>query len=134
MGGDGMRDGATDREAIAAVVARYCHLLDDGRWDEFARLWSDDAEFVLQGQTTTGRQAIRAAIEASQPPERRGRHLATNLELEVDGDRATNVCDFVFWARGKDGVVAPLFLGRYDDTLVRSAEGWQFSRREITFF
>ena len=75
----------TDHEAIGRVVARYCHLLDDGRWDEFAELWAEDAEFVLQGRTTTGRGAIREAIEATQPPERRGRHLAVNLE--IDGRR-----------------------------------------------
>lgn len=124
----------TDHEAITRVVARYCHLLDDGRWDEFAGLWTDEAEFVLQGQATRGRGAIRDAIEASQPPERRGRHLAVNLEIEVEGDRATNVCDFTFWARDQEGRATPLFLGRYDDALVRTADGWQFARREITFF
>ena len=124
----------TDHEAIATVVARYCHLLDDGRWDEFALLWAEDAEFVLQGQATHGRAAIRDAIEATQPPERRGRHLAVNLEITVDGDRAANVCDFMFWARNKEGRATLMFLGRYDDALVRTADGWQFARREITFF
>jgi len=124
----------TDHEAIARLVARYCHLLDDGRWDEFAGLWADDAELVLQGESTTGRPAIRASIEASQPPERRGRHHAVNLEIAVDGDRATNDCDFVFWARDKEGRVVPVFLGRYADHLVRVDGGWCFARREITFF
>ena len=124
----------TDHEAIATVVARYCHLLDDGRWDEFALLWAEDAEFVLQGQATHGRAAIRDAIAATQPPERRGRHLAVNLEIALDGATATHVCDFMFWARNKEGRATLMFLGRYDDALVRTADGWQFARREITFF
>jgi uncharacterized protein (TIGR02246 family) len=124
----------TDHEAITRLVARYCHLLDDGRWDEFAELWAEDAEFVLQGTTTRGRAAIRGAIEATQPPERRGRHLTVNLDVEIDGDRAHGLCDFVFWARDAEGRAKPMFLGRYDDTLVRTDGAWRFSRREITFF
>ncbi len=124
----------TDHEAITRVVARYCHLLDDGRWDEFADLWAPDAELVLGGETTRGRDAIRAAIEASQPPERRGRHLAVNVELDVDGDRATGVVDFMFWVRDREGTAKPMCLGRYDDQLVRTDGTWRFARREITFF
>lgn len=124
----------TDHEAIGRLVARYCHLLDDGRWDEFARLWTEDAELVLRGETTRGRSAIRASIEASQPPERRGRHLTVNLEVDVDGDTAAGTTDFMFWAKGKDGAPRMMFLGRYADTLVRLDGEWRFARREITFF
>jgi len=124
----------TDHEAIARVVARYCHLLDDGRWDEFADIWAEDAEFVLGGETTRGRDAIRASIEATQPPERRGRHLAVNVEVDVDGDEASAVVDFMFWARDREGKAKLMFLGRYDDRLVRSDGGWRFARREIAFF
>jgi len=124
----------TDHEAIARVVARYCHLLDDGRWDEFADIWAEDAEFVLGGETTRGRDAIRASIEATQPPERRGRHLAVNVEVDVDGDEASAVVDFMFWARDREGKAKLMFLGRYDDRLVRTDGGWRFARREIAFF
>ena len=124
----------TDHEAIGRLVARYCHLLDDGRWDDFADLWAEDAELVLHGATTTGRDAIRESIEASQPPERRGRHLAVNLDVVVDGDRATNECDFMFWAKDREGTATLMFLGRYADALVRTAGVWRFARREITFF
>lgn len=124
----------TDHEAIGRLVARYCHLLDEGRWDEFATLWAEDAEFVLQGQTTSGRHAIRESIEASQPAERRGRHLTVNLEVEVEGDRATNESDFMFWAKDREGRPRLMFLGRYTDALVRADGAWRFARREITFF
>ncbi len=124
----------TEHEAITRVVARYCHLLDDGRWDEFAQLWAEDAEFVLGGETTRGRDAIRGSIEATQPPERRGRHLAVNVEIDVDGDRATGLVDFMFWGRDGEGKAKLLFLGRYDDQLVRTDGVWRFARREISFF
>ncbi|MFM8304232.1 MAG: nuclear transport factor 2 family protein [Actinomycetota bacterium] len=124
----------TDHEAIARVVARYCHLLDDGRWDEFADLWATDAELVLRGEVVRGRDAIRRTIEETQPPERRGRHLAVNLEVDVTGDRATGLCDFMFWARNREGAPVLRFLGRYADALARADGVWRFTRREIEFF
>ena len=43
-----------------------------------------------------------------------------NLEIDVDGDRATDACDFMFWAKDKEGKAALMFLGRYADALVRA--------------
>ena len=34
----------------------------------------------------------------------------------------------------RQGRATLMFLGRYDDALVRTPDGWQFARREITFF
>ena len=124
----------TDHEALTRLIARYCHLLDDGRWDEFGDLWAPDAELVIRGDATHGRDAIRANVEATQPPERRGRHLAINVDLEVDGDRATGRCDFLFFVRSSEGKPKLLFLGRYDDAMVRADGSWRFARREISFF
>lgn len=124
----------TDAEALDRLIARYAHTLDDGRWDEFADLWAPEADLVLRGTTTHGRGAIRAAVEASQPPERRGRHHVVNVELEIDGDRARGVSDFVLFVRAVDGPPQPRFVGRYDDTMTRVDGVWRFARREITFF
>src|SRR6185503_289256 len=72
-----------DELAVHRVLARYCHTIDDGAFDEFGALWADDAEFVLRGTVTRGRDAIRDAIEAMQPAERRGRHLTLNAVVDV---------------------------------------------------
>jgi len=124
----------SDHEAITRLVAEYCHRLDDGEWDEFERLWVDDAELVIRGETTRGRDAVRRAVESTQPPERRGRHLAVNLEVDIDGDEATGLCDFQFWVRDREGGLKLAFLGRYHDRMVRTDGGWRFARREIEFF
>ena len=127
-----------DELAIHRILARYCHTIDDGTFDEFAVLWADDAEFVLRGTVTRGRDAIHDAIEAMQPPERRGRHLTMNAVVDVDGDAARAVSDFLFFGRDPGApadVPAELrYLGRYRDQLVRTDVGWQFRRREIEFF
>jgi uncharacterized protein (TIGR02246 family) len=129
-----MTEHVTDHEAIARLVAGYCHRLDDGDWDGFAQLWAEDAELVIGGATTQGRDAVRASVEASQPPERRGRHLTVNLEVDVDGDTARGVCDFMFWVRDGEGRPKLAFLGRYQDRMTRRDGVWRFARREIQFF
>ena len=127
-----------DELAIHRVLARYCHTIDDGAFDEFGGLWADDAEFVLRGTVTRSRDAIRDAIEAMQPPERRGRHLTMNAVVDVDGDAARVVSDFLFFGRDPDtpadGPAALRYIGRYHDKFVRTDVGWQFRRREIEFF
>ena len=36
-------DELRDIEALKSLKARYCHLVDAGRWDELAELWTEDA-------------------------------------------------------------------------------------------
>ena len=127
-----------DELAIHRVLARYCHTIDDGAFDEFERLWADDAEFALRGDVIRGRGAIRDAIEAMQPLERRGRHLTMNTVVDIDGDTAHAVSDFLFFGRGPgapaEGTADLQYLGRYHDDFVRTDAGWQFGRREIEFW
>ena len=127
-----------DELAIHRVLARYCHTIDDGAFDEFETLWADDAEFALRGDVTRGRDAIRDAIEAMQPPERRGRHLTMNSVVDLDGDAAHVVSDFLFFGRDPgapaEGTADLRYLGRYHDDFVRTDAGWQFRRREIEFW
>jgi uncharacterized protein (TIGR02246 family) len=127
-----------DELAIHRVLARYCHTIDDGAFDEFAQLWADDAEFVLHGTVTRGRDAIRDTIAAMQPLERRGRHLTMNPVVDLDGNAAHVVSDFLFFGRDPgepaEGTAHLRFLGRYHDDFVRTGAGWQFGRREIEFW
>jgi 3-phenylpropionate/cinnamic acid dioxygenase small subunit len=122
-----------DERAIQRLMSRYCHTVDDGAFDEFAQLWADDAEFVLRGETATGPAAIAAVISGRQTPELRGLHVSVNVIIDVDGDSARAVSDFVFMRRegGPDPIVR--FIGRYADRFVRTPEGWRFRRREIQF-
>lgn len=122
-----------DERAIRRLMVRYCHLVDDGAFDELAHLWADDAELVLRGETATGPAAIRAMISALQTPERRGIHVSANAIIDVTGDTGRAVSDFVFIRR--EGAPDPLvkFVGRYVDQFVRTRDGWRFRRREVHF-
>jgi 3-phenylpropionate/cinnamic acid dioxygenase small subunit len=122
-----------DERAIQRLMARYCHLVDDGAFDELPQLWAHDAELALRGDTATGPAAIVAMIAGLQTPERRGLHMGANAIIDVEGDTARATSDFVFMRRegGPDPLVK--FIGRYLDRFVRTPQGWRFARREIHF-
>jgi ketosteroid isomerase-like protein len=122
-----------DERAIRRLMALYCHLVDDGAFDQIPQLWADDAELVLRGETATGPAAIAAVISGLQTPERRGIHVGANAIIDVEGHTARAVSDFVFMRR--EGTPDPVvkFVGRYADQFVRTRDGWRFRRREIHF-
>jgi len=123
----------SDQEAIRRTLALYCQLCDDGRFDEWADLYTEDATFAVMGRTYEGRAAIQGFIEKGQPPERRGKHVCANSLIDVEGDTARAVTDYVFVARA-EGSFAITSSGRYHDRLVRCPDGgWRFADRRIVF-
>ncbi|MGH9188295.1 MAG: nuclear transport factor 2 family protein [Acidimicrobiales bacterium] len=124
-----------DEEGIRQTLARYCQLCDDGRFEEFAALWTDEAVFSVPGRdAVVGRGAIRAFMEKAQPPERRGKHMCSNSIIDVQGDEARVVSDYVFVA-GPGGAYTITSAGRYHDRIVRDPEtgDWHFAQRRIEF-
>lgn len=122
----------SDHEAIRTTLARYCHRCDDGDFERFAELFTDDATFTVLGATQHGREQIRTWIEASLPPEVRGKHLISEPAIELDGDEARAATDFVFVGRAGDGY-AITSAGRYLDRMQRVEGAWRIASREIVF-
>ena len=125
-----------DGEGVRRTLALYCQLCDDGRFDEWITLYTDDATFSVLGQTHQGHDAIKAFIENAQPPEARGKHFMGQSVVDEDasGTRATAVSDYSFISRTANGGYAITSSGRYHDELVRADDGrWLFRSREIRF-
>ncbi len=123
----------SEADGVRNTVALYGQLCDDGRFEEWAELFAEDAAFTVLGRSQRGRTTIKAFIEAAQPPERRGKHLCASPVVDVDGDTATAVTDFAFLAP-TDGGFAVTSAGRYHDRLVRAVDGphrWVFAERRI---
>jgi 3-phenylpropionate/cinnamic acid dioxygenase small subunit len=119
-------------EDIRRTLARYCMLCDDGRFDEFGTLFTEDAVFHVMGRSYTGRAEIAGFMEENQPPAMRGKHVAVNSLIEGDGwsGQALAWTDYIFV--GQDGTVTS--QGRYHDKLVREGDKvWRFATREIVF-
>ncbi|MEJ7583939.1 MAG: nuclear transport factor 2 family protein [Acidimicrobiales bacterium] len=118
-----------DEAQVRRTLAQYCQLLDDGRFDEWIELFTDDGTMLVMGGRHEGRDAIRAAVEPNQQAEQRGRHLLSEPVIDIDGDRAVVTTDYAFVSRKL--VVSS--AGRYHDVLVRSDDRWRFASREIVF-
>lgn len=119
-------------EDIRRTVARYCMLCDDGRFDEWADLFTENARFHVMGRTYEGRAAIQGFISAGQPPERRGKHVAYGSLIDVDewNGKASVWTDYVF----VDQAGAVTSQGRYHDEMERCGDKrWRFTLREIVF-
>lgn len=122
----------TDHDEIRQLLVAYCQLCDDGRFEEWAELYTEDATFTVMGTTHIGRSNLKGFIAGAQPPEARGKHFLSEPKIAVDGDIADCVTDYIFLAgRGTDIKVTS--AGRYIDELLRDSGRWRFAAREIVF-
>ena len=120
----------TDESDIRRLLAMYCQLIDDGRFDEWIELFTADIEFVVMGMHKIGHAELRGFIEPSQQADARGKHMISEPWIEIESNsRATATTDFA-WV-SKQGAVGQ--AGRYYDTIVKQTRHWQFQRREIVF-
>jgi ketosteroid isomerase-like protein len=119
----------TPHDAIRTALAAYCQLLDDGRFDDWVEVFTDDIALAVMGRVVRGRAEVRAMIEPVQQAGDRGRHVLSEPLIDVDGDTARVTTDYVFVGRD----LAVTSAGRYHDVLVRDGDRWRISRREIVF-
>jgi 3-phenylpropionate/cinnamic acid dioxygenase small subunit len=131
-----LRCPAVDLHAeVLHLLARYCHTVDGGLWDEFAELWSADATFSAVGNTRQGPADIVGFLEVAQAPSHRGKHVTINTAVSVEGlsDTVSAVSDFLFVAAGEgpqDWRITQ--VGRYLDAFVRGTDGMlRFAAREV---
>lgn len=120
----------SDLEQIRNTLARYCHLIDDGRFDDWAELFTPDGTFSVLGQTYRGRDEIKGFIGGALTPERRGKHITANSAIEVQGDTARAWSDIIFFSPAGSGLGITA-AGRYEDRLVRQDGRWRFAARDV---
>ena len=123
-----------DERQVRNLIARLAHLADYGDLDEYMTLFTEDAVWQWRDVRNEGAAAILAdrvmrRESGGQGPGTGTRHVNTTLYVEVDGsDTATA---HSYWIFVHDGEPRPTIhsLGRYRDTLVRTATGWKVSHR-----
>ena len=111
-----------DRSEIADLVNRLGLVLDEGRFDEMRSLLVEDATARTPGGTAEGRDAMIAQAGRNHRPEQPIQHVITNLLVDLDGDRAAVRANLVEFTLGEV----------YHFGLVRTPEGWRFSRIETS--
>jgi 3-phenylpropionate/cinnamic acid dioxygenase small subunit len=124
-----MSSGSSIEEKIRFTIAEYCHRTDQGDFDGWVELFTEDACFRLLGQDVVGRKALRDFIGRDQPIEMRGLHLVTDSAITLKGDSAEVRSNFLFVAGG-DAAGVVVTAGRYLDVLVPVGDAWLFKLRE----
>jgi SnoaL-like domain len=122
-----------DRLAIIEVTHRYCWALDSKNWPLLDDVFCADATAELRSPLLQGRDAIRDRIAGAIIPLDATHHMVTNHLVEVSGDRATCRCYLHSQHVRNDAVggVNYVIAGRYEDELVRTADGWRVSFRRL---
>ena len=118
-----------DRAAISELLALHGHLFDDGELDRLDRLFTGPVSYdvtALGGGVLHGIEAIRAASLTLGDRNPVGHHV-TNIVLaeQPDGSIRARSKAIGVYADGTAGTVT------YDDTIVRTAEGWPISTRTV---
>lgn len=126
--------GLEEEAAIRRLLAEYCHCYDDGRADDFAALFTDDATFTVKGRAREGRAQIHEHIGIQKPGMAPGQHVTYNSVIDIDesGDTARALTDFAYLKKTDDGFTISN-AGRYYDRLVREPDRWRFQTRVIVF-
>ncbi len=124
----------TDYEEIRALYSRYVYGYDSGDAQMVASVFASDARLMIGGNVMgDSREKITAGIRP-----RVGmngmRHIPTNILIEptAEGAKGTQYLTLMNFQDGKAPSVTS--GGVYRDTIVKTAEGWRFKTREVTWF
>jgi hypothetical protein len=136
--------GEGDLTACKEIALRASMLMDANDTEGLVALFTPDLEFVRPATypavAIRGRPALRDAIVA-RGPDFVSRHLFTNSLADPLSDGTVRVRSYFTHFSGQrspGGEPIPMdhalrSLGEYDDTLVRTLEGWRISRRVARF-
>jgi uncharacterized protein (TIGR02246 family) len=124
-----------DTEAIRRLFQAYQRALDGKDFRAYAALFARDGVFVAGSATATGPEAIFALVDSMPDSGLLTQevgddfHLVSNVDIEVDGDRATATSTWSYIVRAADDTPRLEKLGHYEDELVREDGAWRFARR-----
>ena len=128
-------ENAADHVAIVELANLFENAFDEGDIDTHMNTWADEIRFESPFGSYDDRDGYREWVSGfyEQMNGMGGtRHLITNNVIDVDGDRASQTCYLVILGRTmNDGGPALMATVRFEDELVRTADGWRFSSRVL---
>ncbi len=121
-----------DRLAIENLISLYCHHADYDPPESMREVFVPDAvwEVPAMDLRCEGIDAIVGFFTQSRAGFGSARHVTSNLVVQGDGDHATANCYLQVIKVDEDPKPVVSF-GRYQDELVRTAEGWRFRHRKV---
>jgi len=124
----------SDRLEIQQLLVDYCNAIDRRDYDRLDQVFTPDAYIDyrklggVDGRYPEIKQWLKPALEHFP----HYFHSVGNMDIRVDGDRATarTPCTNPMVLADADGADKVWLIGLwYDDELVRTADGWRFTSR-----
>jgi hypothetical protein len=126
-----------DREEIRQLLKDYGRFLDQRDFAAFSQLFAEkEGEWIGGMGKAKGPQAIRKLMDdtigkdtgmGASP----NFHLFSNETIRIKGNQADARTKWIFVVQGENGRPQPLYLGHYEDSLVRENGRWKFLRRVV---
>lgn len=123
-----------DRIAIRELMARYNFAIDFGDIEAYLACFTEEGGFSNIYGSSKGQIALRRYISerTAERQELPLRHMATNIIIEVKGDRASAKCYLLLLQVTSEGLKL-LTTGAYKDELQKIGGAWRFSHRKVEF-
>jgi SnoaL-like domain len=122
-----------DREEITDLLYRYSSAIDGRDWDLLRGCFVPDgtADYREFGAATEGIESVVAMCDRVLSGLDASHHLIGNPRITLEGDRATSTCyvQAQHFLASKMGANTLMAGGRYEDELVRTADGWRIVKR-----
>ncbi|MEU6248210.1 nuclear transport factor 2 family protein [Glycomyces sp. NPDC047010] len=121
-----------DRAALEDLVARHTVWIDEERWDETGRIFTEDVAVTSPRGEARGIPALVALVSGGNGYEAT-LHTKANLVIDLDGDtaslRANDIGVFL-----KEGNEAAVAAGTHHYTARRTGDGWRFDGLRVAPF
>ncbi|KAK5637197.1 hypothetical protein RRF57_012909 [Xylaria bambusicola] len=119
-----------DKDAISTLLSQYCKHADNHRWEGYANCFLEDGVAKFEnGADVVGRASISAQTSSMGNRFQGLLHSLTNIDLIIDGDKATGSC--YLWFAAIADTSRPYeytgFGGPYEFTFQRTDVGWKIA-------
>ncbi|MFI0370338.1 nuclear transport factor 2 family protein [Actinomadura sp. 1N219] len=120
-----------DRAELADLVARHSLWIDEGRYSETDRLFTEDVDVKSPRGEAHGIEALIELVRSGHDTYVRTLHSKSNLIIEVDGETATvrahDIAVFII-----DDKTEALAAGVHHYRARRTENGWRFDNLVVT--
>jgi hypothetical protein len=125
-------EGRSDHDLITDVLVRYATGIDTKNWPLFRTCFTDDvqAEYGAEVGSWSSVDGITEYMDVMHKDMLDTKHFLSNFVIEVDGDTATaSTYVRAVLVVTDDPLMWYEPVGRYEDRLVRTPDGWRISHR-----
>lgn len=124
-----------DELAIRRIIVEYAVRLDARDLDGYLDLFASEGVWQVGDTVRRGREEIREMLVGIygnpdvEPYGYEGFRTVSNVQIDVDGDRATARSRHLTLVRGERGNPTPILSGLYEDEFIRENGEWKILRR-----